>query len=157
QEVEIAKLIEAGEHAVEEEVLRSPLTLDFVIEMGARVEVGEADPHEIFEEIPEPADPDEEGEPERNAKQLEKLFAATTKLKSLRRRINELGEKLKHRPKPILKVQLEKSQRRLKENVKRELHDLELSRHIREAVIGEMRRLFQEAHDARALIQRYEQ
>src|SRR5712664_4335061 len=38
QEVEIAKRIEAGEDEVEEEVLRSPVTLDFVIEMGARVE-----------------------------------------------------------------------------------------------------------------------
>jgi hypothetical protein len=33
----------------------------------------------------------------------------------------------------------------------------ELSRHIQEAVIGDMRRLLQEAHNARTLIQRYEQ
>jgi RNA polymerase primary sigma factor len=157
QEVDIAKLIEAGEYAVEDEVLRSPLTLDLVIEMGAGVEAGEADPCEFFEENPEPADADEEGEAESNAKQLKKLFTATTKLKSLRRRIEELGEKLKHRPKPMLKTQLEKSQLRLIENIKRELHHLELSRHIQEAVIGEMRRLLREAHDARTLIQRYEQ
>src|SRR4030081_3476294 len=36
QEVEIAKRIEAGENEVEEEVLRSPVTLDLVIEMGTR-------------------------------------------------------------------------------------------------------------------------
>jgi RNA polymerase primary sigma factor len=157
QEVDIAKLIEAGEYAVEDEVLSSPVTLDLVIEMGARVEAGEADPCEFFEENPEPADIDEEDEPDSNAKQLKKLFTATTKLKSLRRRIEELGEKLKHRPKPILKSQLEKSQLRLMENVKQELHHLELSRHIQESVIGEMRRLLQEAHDARTLIKRYEQ
>jgi RNA polymerase primary sigma factor len=157
QEVDIAKLIEAGEYAVKDEVLSSPVTLDLVIEMGARIEAGEADPCAIFEENPEPADADEEGEPESNAKQLKKLFTATTKLKSLRRRIEEIGEKLKHRPKPILKTQLEKSQLRLMENVKRELHHLELSRHIQESVIGEMRRLLQEAHEARTLIQRYEQ
>jgi RNA polymerase primary sigma factor len=157
QEVDIAKLIEAGEYAVEDEVLSSPVTLDLVIEMGARVEAGEADPCEFFEENPEPADIDEEGEPDSNAKQLKKLFTATTKLKSLRRRIEELGEKLKHRPKPILKTQLERSQLRLMENVKQELHHLELSRHIQESVIGEMRRLLQEAHDARTLIKRYEQ
>jgi len=156
QEVEIAKRIEAGEHEVEDEVLRSPVTLDLVIEMGARVEAGEAYPRDIFEENQEPADADE-GEPEANEQQLEKLFTATTKLKSLHRRIGEIGEKLKDRPKPILKTQLEKSQLRLMEKVKRELHRLELSRHIREAVIGEMRRLLQEAHDARTLIQRYEQ
>jgi RNA polymerase primary sigma factor len=157
QEVDIAKLIEAGEYAVEDEVLSSPVTLDLVIEMGARVEAGEADPCEFFEENPEPADIDEEDEPDSNAKQLKKLFTATTKLKSLRRRIEELGEKLKHRPKPILKTQLERSQLRLMENVKQEPHHLELSRHIQESVIGEMRRLLQEAHDARTLIKRYEQ
>ena len=157
QEVDIAKLIEAGEYAVEDEVLRSPVTLDLVIEMGARVEAGEADPWAMFEENLEPPEAEEEGEPESNAKQLRKLFTATTKLKSLRRRIEEIGEKLKHRPKPILKTQLEKSQLRLMEDVKRELQHLELSRHIQESVISEMRRLLQEAHDARTLLQRYEQ
>jgi len=157
QEVEIAKRIEAGENEVEEEVLRSPVTLDFVIEMGARVEEGEADPCEIFEENPEPADDDEERGPEADEKQLKKLFTATTKLKSLHRRIEDLEEKLKERPKPILKTKLEKSQVRLKESARRELHALELSRHLQEAVIGEMRRLLQEARDSQTLIQRYEQ
>src|SRR5215471_13665953 len=157
QEVEVAKRIEAGEHAVEDEVLRSPVMLDLVVEIGGRVEAGEADPRDIFEENQELADADEDGEPEANEKQLEKLFTATRKLKSLRRRITEIGEKLKHRPEPNLKAQLEKSQLRLIENVKCELHHLELSRHIPEAAIGEMRRLLQEAHDARTLIQRYEQ
>jgi RNA polymerase primary sigma factor len=59
QEVDIAKLIEAGEYAVKDEVLRSPVTLDLVIEMGAQIEAGEADPCAIFEENPEPADADE--------------------------------------------------------------------------------------------------
>jgi RNA polymerase primary sigma factor len=157
QEVEIAKRIEAGENEVEEEVLRSPVTLDLVIEMGARVEAGEADLRDIFEENQEPADDDEERGPEANEKQLKKLFTATTKLKSLQRRIEDLEEKLKERPKPILKAKLEKSQVRLKASVKRELHHLELSRHLQEAVIGEMRRLLQEARDAQTLIQRYEQ
>jgi RNA polymerase primary sigma factor len=157
QEVEIAKRIEAAENEVEDEVLRSSVTLDLVIEMGARVEAGEADLRDIFEENQEPADDDEEREPEADEKQLKKLFTATTKLRSLHRRIEDLEEKLKERPKPILKMKLEKSQVRLKESVKRELHALELSRHLQEAVIGEMRRLLQEAHDARTLIQRYEQ
>jgi RNA polymerase primary sigma factor len=158
QEVEIAKRIEAGENEVEEEVLRSPVTLDLVIEMGARVEAGEADLRGIFEENQEPADDDEEERgPEANEKQLKKLFTATTKLKSLQRRIADLEEKLKERPEPILKAKLEKSQVRLKASVKRELHHLKLSRHLLEAVIGEMRRLLQEARDAQTLIQRYEQ
>src|ERR1700733_568771 len=43
QEVEIAKRIEAGENEVEDVVLRSPVTLDFVIKMGDRIEAGETD------------------------------------------------------------------------------------------------------------------
>ena len=87
QEVEIAKRIEAGRHEVEGEVLRSPVTLDLVIEMGARVEAGEADLRDIFEENEEPTDADEERGPEGNEKQLKKLSTATTKLKSLHLRI----------------------------------------------------------------------
>jgi RNA polymerase primary sigma factor len=157
QEVDIAKLIEAGEYAVKDEVLSSPMTLDLVIELGARIETGEADPREILEEYQEPADADEESKSEANEKQLKKLFTATTKLKSLRRRIEEIREKLKERPKPILKAKLEKSRLQLMESVKRELQHLELSRHLQESVIDEMRRLLQEAHDARMVLQRYEQ
>jgi RNA polymerase primary sigma factor len=156
QEVEIAKRIEAGKNEVEEEVLRSPVTLDLVIETGARVEAGEADLRDLFEENEEPADADEERGREANEKQLKQLLTATTKLKSLRSRIEEFQEKLKERPKPNLKAKLEKSQVRLKESVTRELHQLELSRHLQEAVIGELRRLLQEARDSQTLIRRYE-
>src|SRR6266849_6496069 len=145
QEVEIAKRIKAGENEVEEEVLRSPVTLDLVIEMGARVEAGEADLRDIFEKNEEPTDDDEERGPEANEEQLKQLFTATTKLKTLQRQIGDLEEKLKERPKSILNAKLEKSQLRLKESVTRELHALELSRHL------------QEARDAQTLIQRYEQ
>src|SRR5215471_3284006 len=157
QEVEAAKRIEAGEHEVEEEVLRSPVTLDMVIEMGARVEAGEADLRDIFEEDEEPTDNDDERGREANEKQLRKLFTATTKLKSLQRRIEELEEKLKDRPKPLLKAKLEKSHVQLTNRIKRELHQLELSRHLREAIIAKMRRLLQDTHDAQTLIQHYEQ
>src|SRR6266852_7557817 len=157
QEVEIAKRIEEAENEVEEEVLRCPVTLDLVIEMGARVEAGEADLHDLFEENEEATDDDEERGREANEKQLKKLFTATTKLKSLQRRIEDVEDKLKDRPKPILKTKLEKSQVRLTESIRRELHHLELSRHLREAVIGEMRRLLQEARDGQTLIQRYEE
>ena len=54
QEVEVAKRIEASEKEVEEEILRSPITLDLVIEMGARVEAGEAGLRDFFEENDEP-------------------------------------------------------------------------------------------------------
>jgi RNA polymerase primary sigma factor len=157
QEVEIAKRIETGENEVEEEVLRSPVTLDLVIETGVRVEAGEADLRDLFEKNEEPSNTDEERAREANERQLKQLSTATTKLKSLHCRIEDLEEKLKQRPTPILKAKLEKAQVRLKQSVRRELHQLELSRHLQEAVIGELHRLLQEVRDSQTLIQRYEE
>jgi RNA polymerase primary sigma factor len=155
QEVEIAKRIEAGENEVEGEVLRSPVTLDLVIEMGDRIGMGEADVRDLFEENEEAAETDEELEI--SEKQLRQLATATTKLRSLHCRIEEFEEKLKERPRPILKAKLEKSRTRLKQSVTRDLRHLGLSRHLRDCVIRELRRLLQEARDSQALIQRYEE
>jgi RNA polymerase primary sigma factor len=157
QEVEIAKRIEAGENEVEEVVLRSPVTLDLVIEMSARVEAGEAELGDLFEENEEPADADEERGREANEKQLKQLFTATINLKSLHSRIEECEETLKERSAPNLKAKLEKSLMRFKESAMRELQRLELSRHLQESVIGELRRLLREAADSQTLIQRYEE
>ena len=156
QEVEIAKRIEAGENEVEDEVLGSPVTLDLVTEFADRVEIGEADLRDIFEENEEPSDPEEERGPEANEKQLKKLFTATKKLKSLRERSVDLEEKLKERLTADLKSKTEKAHSRLRESVKQELRDVDLSRHFQDAVIGEMRRLLKEAFDARARIELYE-
>ena len=157
QEVDLAKRIEAGENQVDNEILRSAVTLDLVIEMGDRVEAGEAELRDILEVNEESADANEERGPRADEKQLQKLFTATTRLKSLRSRIEDIKEKLKDGPKPILKTKLKNSQVRLTESVKNELRRLDLSRHLRETIIGELRRLLQEASDAQTLIQRYEE
>jgi RNA polymerase primary sigma factor len=156
QEVEIAKRIEAGKHEVEEEVLRSPVTLDLVIEMGARVAAGEAELRDLFEEREEAIDDDQERGSEANEQRRKQLSIVTTQLKSLHSRMEEFEEKLKERPAPIRKAKLEKSLARLKESVMQELLHLELSRHLPEGVIGELRRLLQETRDSQTLIQRYE-
>src|SRR5712692_9567275 len=76
QEVEIAKRIETGEKEVEEEVLRSPVTLDRIITIAGDVESGEGDLRDVFEENEEQSDPDEERGAEANEKQLKKLLNA---------------------------------------------------------------------------------
>jgi RNA polymerase primary sigma factor len=159
QEVEIAKRIEAGEQEVEEEVLKSPVTLDFVIGLGERAEEGEIEVlRDIFEENEEPSgEADEERGPEANEKQLKKFLTSTKKLKSLRVKIEEAEQRLRDRPKPATRTKLEKSVASSKESVKRELRRLELSRHVQDAVIGEMRRLLREARDSQLLIQHYEE
>ncbi len=160
QEVEIAKRIEAGEFEVEDEVLRSPVTLDFLIEVGERIEAGEIDLREsgLFEENEEPSnDPDEERGPEASEKQLKKLFAAVKKLKSLRARVEDTENKIREKPKSPNRSKLDKQFLKLKDGIKDELATLDLSRHVHEAVIGEMRRLLVEARESQRRIQRYEE
>ena len=159
QEVEIAKRIEAGENEVENQVLRSSVTLNFLIEVGERIEAGETDLRDsgLFEENEEPShDPDEERGPDVSEKHLKKLYAAVKKLKALRAKVEETEEKLKDKPKDPNKTKLEKQFVKLKDNIKEELADLNLSRHVHQAVIGEMRRLLKEARESQRRIQRYE-
>jgi RNA polymerase primary sigma factor len=155
QEVEIAKRIEAGEIEVEEEVLSSPVTLDFVVDLGERVEAGDADLRDVFEEAEDTSGDDEERGPEADERQLKKLITATRKLKSLRAEIESIEAKLagKTRSRQKLLKRLE----RLKERVKKELRAMQLSRKLQDAVIGEMRSRLRRYLNARRLIDRYEQ
>ncbi len=124
QEVEIAKRIEAGENEVEEEVLGSPIMLDFVIRVGERVEAGEADLRDVFEDAAEtPDDPDEERGPEADERQLKKLSLATKKLTDLRTKIEAIEEELRNKPGPRRKPKLDKNLARYTERVKKELRD----------------------------------
>jgi RNA polymerase primary sigma factor len=159
QEVEIAKRIEAGENEAEDEVLRSPVTLEAVIDIADRIELGEADLRDLFEENEDPnnsGESEEEHAPEANEKQLKKLAASVKKLKSLRSRIESLENKPRER-KPPLKGKIDKSISRLRDSIKEELRSMELSHHFQDAVIQEMRRLLKEMLAAKTLIEHYEQ
>jgi RNA polymerase primary sigma factor len=156
QEVEIAKRIEAGEQEVEEEVLKSPVTLDFFIDLGERIEAGEADLRDIFEESDEPADPDEERGPEANEKLIKKLHDSTRKLKELHAKLEELEEELRVRPGPRRKPKPERHYARLRERVKAAFTTMGLSRHVREAVISEMRHQLDQFRHARQIVEHYE-
>jgi len=65
----------SGKNEVRGEILRSPVTLDLVIEMGTRIEAGEADLRDLIEENEEPADADEDRGLEADEKQLKQLSA----------------------------------------------------------------------------------
>jgi RNA polymerase primary sigma factor len=160
QEVEIAKRIEAGENEVEEEVLGSPITLDFVIDVGERVEAGEADLRDVFEDAAaeaENADPDEERGPEADERQLKKLSLATKKLKEIHSKIEEVETELHDKPGPRRKPKLEKTHIRLKERVKKELRTMGLSRRLMDAVIAQMRGLLGQYRESQYMIARYEE
>jgi RNA polymerase primary sigma factor len=158
QEVEIAKRIEAGENEVEEEVLGSPITLDFVIRVGERVEAGEADLRDVFEDAAEaPDDPDEERGPEADERQLKKLSVATRKLTDLRTKIDAIEEELHNKPGPRRKPKLDKNLARYRERVKKELRAMGLSRRLMEAVIGEMRDFLRQYRVAVHTIAKYEE
>jgi len=158
QEVEIAKRIEAGENEVEEEVLGSPITLDFVIRVGERVEAGEADLRDVFEDAAEtPDEPDEERGPEADERQRKKLTLATRKLTDLRAKIEAIEEELRNKPGPRRKPNLDKNLTRLNERVKKELRAMALSRRLMEAVIGEMRDFLEQFRIAQHTIAKYEE
>src|ERR1019366_4429919 len=158
QEVEIAKRIEAGENEVEEEVLGSPITLDFVIRVGERVEAGGADLRDGFEDAAEtPEDPDEERGPEADERQLKKLMLATKKLTDLRTKIEAIEETLRNKPGPRRKPKLDKNLTRLKERVKKELRAMALSRRLMEAVTAEMRDVLQQYRIGHHTIAKYEE
>jgi RNA polymerase primary sigma factor len=159
QEVEIAKRIEAGENEVADEVLRSPVMLEFVITLGEQVEAGEADLTGVFEENEEPSSDssDEERGPEANEKHLLKLEAAVKKLKSARSRLEETESKLKDKPKGPNKAKLEKALARYRQGIKEELEGLDLSRRVYDEVIERMRRMLDEARRAQNLIMHYEE
>ena len=133
------------------------MTLDLVIEMGARVEAGEADLRDIFEENEEPADDDEERGREANEKQLKKLSTATTKLKSLRRRIEEFEENLKR----AAQADPEGETREVADAAQGERQARTASaRAIAPSAGGGHRRdapLLQQARDSHTLVQRYEE
>jgi RNA polymerase primary sigma factor len=158
QEVEIAKRIEAGENEVEEEVLGSPIMLDFVIRVGERVEAGEADLRDVFEDAAEqPDDPDEERGPEADERQLKKLSLATKKLTDLRTKLEAIEGELGNKPGPRRKPKLDKDLARYNERVKKELRTMGLSRRLMEAVIGEMRDFLQQYRIAQHTIAKYEE
>jgi RNA polymerase primary sigma factor len=156
QEVEIAKRIEAGGNEVEEEVLGSPVTLDFVIEVGEHVEAGDADLRDVFEDTEE-SEPDEERRPEADERQLRRLVTATRKLKDLSSKLEAVREQLHNRPGPRRKPKLEKAHVRLRARVKKELRAMQLSRRLMQAVIAQMRGLLGDYRDALRTIHHYEE
>jgi len=155
QEVEIAKRIEAGEKEVEEEVLGSPIMLDHILHIGERVEAGEADLRDVFEEGEEP-DPDEEKGPGGDEARRERLLVFTKKLQRLREKLEETEEEVHKKPGPRRKPILEKNYARLQERVKEQLKEMQLSPRVEEAVINEMRRMLDEYRRNQRTIQHYE-
>src|SRR5258708_38581551 len=101
--------MEAGENEVEEEVLGSPIMLDFVIRVGEPVEAGEADLRDVFEDAAEtPDDPDEERGPEADERQLKKLSLAIFFNDTPTTEIYTIEEELRNKPGPRRKPKLDK-------------------------------------------------
>ena len=153
-EVEVAKRIEAEQKDVAEEVLKSPIMLDYIIHIGEQVEAGEADLRDIFEETSE-AEPDEDTSGVDHA-QRERLLTLTGKLTELREKLREGEEALRAKPGPRRKPKLEEQQERLKQRVKDEFKSMQLSPRVELAVIGEMKNLLEAHRRAQRTIHNYE-
>ena len=154
-EVEVARRIEAGEKEVEEEILNSPIMLDYIIRIGEQVEAAEADLRDVFEENDE-AEADEEKGPEADEAQRQRLLSFTKKLTKLREKLKDTEEARRAKPGPRRKSNLDKQHARLKLRVKDELKAMQLSPKVEEVVIGEMKRLLEEHRGAQRTIHNYE-
>ncbi len=142
-EVEVAKRIEAGQVDVAEEVVKSPLMLDYIIRVGERIAAGEADLRDLFEEANE-GEADEETLPVADGTQRERVLSLTRKLTELREKLMQGEAELRAKPGPRRKPKLEEQHARLKQQVKDEFKVMQLSPRVEEAVIGEMKHLLEE-------------
>jgi len=124
--VEVAKRIEAGEREAKEEILKSPVMLDYVIRIGEQVKASDVDLREVFEQNEE-AEADEEKGPEADEVQRERLLSFTGKLTKLREKLEETEEALRAKPSPQRRSNLDKQYARLKLRVKDELKAMQLS------------------------------
>ena len=154
QEVEIAKRIEAGEDEVKEEVFSSPVTLRTILQLGERVRQGESEVRDVFEEA-EDAERDDEKGFESDAEQQERLVALADKLKKLNSQLDAAEERLRNKPGPRVRPQLEKQQAKLKKKVRQYLEKAKLSGSFQEAIIAELRRLLEEHRQAQRKIDHY--
>ena len=145
-ELEIARRIEAGKREAQEELLKSPVLLDYVIRMGEQVEAGEADLRDVFVENEQEAD--EEKGHEAEEAQRERLLGFTRRLIELRNQLNETeqpcGARRNH--------ELDEQRARLGLKIRDEVEAMQLSPRIEEAVIGEMRRLLEEHRRAQRAV-----
>ena len=140
---------------MEEEILKSPVMLDYIIRIGQQVEVADVDLHEVFEEH-EGAEAEAEKGPEADDAQRLRLLSFTTKLTKLREELKGTEEALRANPGPRRKSNLEKQNTRLKLRVKDELKAMQLSPRVEKVVSGEMRRLLEEHCGAQRTICNYE-
>ncbi len=154
-EVEVAKRIEAGQVDVAEEVVKSPLMLDYIIRVGERIAAGEADLRDLFEEANE-GEADEESLPVADGTQRERVLSLTRKLTELREKLMQGEAELRAKPGPRRKPKLEEQHARLKQQVKDEFKVMQLSPRVEEAVIGEMKHLLEEHRGAQRTIDNYE-
>jgi RNA polymerase primary sigma factor len=166
QEVEIAKRIEAGENEVEEEVLGSPVTLEYIINLADGILIGERDIREIFEDTEDSsADSEEERGPEADERQIKRLTAHLKKLKEVRSRLEQAEKRMavrkpaarKKTAAPHKPTKTEKTYLRLKERVKKDLRAMQLSRKLIETIIERMREMLRQYVDAHRMIETYEQ
>jgi RNA polymerase primary sigma factor len=154
-EVEVAKRIEAGAKEVEEEILKSPVMLDYIIRIGEQVEGADSDLRGIFEENEE-AEADEDQGPEAYEALRERLLSSTKKLAKLREQLKETEAALANKPGAPQQRKLEKRYAGIKLRVMDELKAMQLSARVEEVVNGEMKRLLEEHRGAQRTIHNYE-
>jgi len=135
-EVEIAKKIEEGEKRVLEEVLSSPLALNYVLEIGEKLSRHEIRVREIIEDGDEELDDlvDEALHEKRLMDQISKLRRLTTDREKIKRKL--AGKRISVERRKALQESLVKQQ----EKIFNALNALQLNRRQTEAIVGGLKK-----------------
>lgn len=143
QEVEIAKQIEAGERDVHLEVLASPFTITYLLDLAERIKSGEMSEREVVDdEAEEEESEDVEGEEPTVRREQEGLILK--QLEKLRRMVEERAaaeEAVRQRKAhPRTAVQAERRLLQLNKRITKAIDDLQPSRRHLNTIVDKLKR-----------------
>jgi len=154
QEVEIAKQIEAGERDVHREVLTSPFTITYLLDLAERIKSGEMAERELVDDEAEEEE-SEEGEAEEPTARREQEGVILKQLEKLRRMVEERAEAdeavRQRKAHPRTALQAERRLQQLNKRITKAIDDLQPSRRHLNTIVDKLKRadrFIQQQHDA---------
>ncbi len=146
-EIQIAKRIEAGQADIVQELVKSPVMLDYIVRIGQQVEAGEADLSLILDT--DDNETDEGTGPPTDQIRRERMVRVVRGLTGLRARLKK-ARRAADGPRRAAQ------DARLKQRVRDEFRRMQLSPRVEDAVIGEMKSLLEQHRAAQRTIAHYE-
>ncbi|MCK6554800.1 RNA polymerase sigma factor RpoD [Candidatus Binatia bacterium] len=154
QEVEIAKQIESGERDVHREVLASPFTITYLLDLAERIKAGEMSERELVDDEAEEEET-EEGEGEEPTVRREQEGLILKQLEKLRRMVEERSTvedaARQRKSHPRTAAQAERRSLQLEKRITKAIDDLQPSRRHLNTIVDKLKRAdryIQQQHEA---------